>query len=97
MSLEVISGDQLWSCGASMCVSLALLSCPVCLFLDLCHYHIYLVGDFFCLVFFFSIYILAVQQVRSYFPYQELNSRPLQWKLGVLTTGLPGKSLSDDF
>ena len=95
VSVGVVQGDQLWSCGAAVCVSLALLSRPICLFLDILSVSLpYLSGGDF---FFFSIYILAVQYVRSYFPYQELNSHPLQWKFRVLTTGLPGKYLSDDF
>ena len=34
----------------------------------------------------------AMQHVGSYFPNQGSNLCPLQWKRGVLTTELPGKS-----
>ena len=34
----------------------------------------------------------TVRQVGSKFPNQGLNTYPLHWKHGVLTTGLPGKS-----
>ena len=35
----------------------------------------------------------GIWHVGSQFPDQGLNLSSLQWKLGVLTTGLPGKSL----
>ena len=35
----------------------------------------------------------AAWHVGCYFPYQGSNPCPLQWKRGVLTTGLPGNSL----
>ena len=38
-------------------------------------------------------FILATHHVGSYFPDQGWNPCPLQWKGGVLTTSLPGKSL----
>ena len=46
-----------------------------------------------CRVLTFAIIIIIVAKLRagSYFPDQGLNLRPLQWKLGVLTTGPPGK------
>ena len=34
-----------------------------------------------------------MQPVRSWLPNQGRNPDLLHWKLGVLTTGLPGKSL----
>ena len=38
-----------------------------------------------------------MQQVQSYFPNQGSNQPPLQWKLGVLSAGLPGKYLQHLF
>ena len=43
-------------------------------------------------VFFFFFFCHIVRLVGSYFPAQGSNPCPLPWKLGVLTTGLPGKS-----
>ena len=40
--------------------------------------------------FFLKIFGLTVQHAGSLFPDQGLNLRPLQWKCGVLTIGLPG-------
>ena len=42
----------------------------------------------------FSLIYLAVLHVGSQFSNQGLNSHPLHWKCGVLTTGPPGMSLS---
>ena len=38
------------------------------------------------------LYLLAPQHAGSYFLDQRLNPHPPQWKHGVLTIGLPGKS-----
>ena len=43
-----------------------------------------------CFVFLFFGH--ATEHARSWFPNQGSNPCPLQWKLDVLTTGLPGKS-----
>ena len=43
--------------------------------------------------FFFFFFGYATRHAGSQFPDQGSNPRPLQWKRGVLTTGLPGKSL----
>ena len=42
--------------------------------------------------FFFLFFGYAAQHVESLFPNQGSNLCSLQWKLGVLTTGPPGKS-----
>ena len=42
-------------------------------------------------------YILAAQHAGSLFPDQGSNSGSLGWERGVLTTGSPGKSLSEFF
>ena len=42
---------------------------------------------------FFFLFGCATQHAGSQFPNQGLNLRPLHWKHGALTTGLPGKSL----
>ena len=43
---------------------------------------------------FFFFFCYAAWHVGSQFSHQGLNPHPLQWKCGVLTTGLPGKSWS---
>ena len=45
------------------------------------------------------IYIFAIPHGMwdLKFPHQDLNPRPLQWNFGVLTIGLPGKSLYFSF
>ena len=43
---------------------------------------------------FFFFFGYAAWHVGSQFSHQGLNPHPLQWKCGVLTTGLPGKSWS---
>lgn len=45
----------------------------------------------------FSFFNCAVWHVGSQFPDGELNLCPLQWRLGVLTTAPPGKSLTCNF
>ena len=40
-----------------------------------------------------SFFFLFFGHVGSYFPNQGLNLCPLHWKLRVLTSGPPGKSL----
>ena len=42
---------------------------------------------------FFLILFLAEKHVGSQFPDKALKPNPLHWTLGVLTTGLPEKSL----
>ena len=44
-----------------------------------------------------KIFDPIVQDAESYFPDQESNLPPLQWKLRVLTTEPPGKPKSPDF
>ena len=43
--------------------------------------------------FFFFFFCCTTPHSRPYFPYPRLNLRPLQWKCGVLNTGLSEKSL----
>ena len=38
-----------------------------------------------------------MQEAQSYFPNQGSNPLPLEWKLGVLNAGLPGKYLQHLF
>ena len=55
--------------------------------------NLYSVLFFFVLCQFVDLFGRAARRVGSYSPYQGSNLRPLHWKLGVLTTGPPGKSL----
>ena len=46
--LGVVEGAQLWSCGTAVCVSSALLSRPVCLFLDIFRHPVCVITIFIC-------------------------------------------------
>ena len=49
----------------------------------------------FIIIIYFILFGHTARHVGSLFPDQELNLGPLQWKLRVLTAGLPRKSLAN--
>ena len=76
---------MLWD--VSVCLHFLFLKC-IHLFIWLCQVSVAVCGNFFS-----SGMGTSVAACGVYFPDQRSSPGPLHWEIGVLTTGLPGKSL----